>query len=288
MKKIAGPPLVALLYGIAAFAQARGDRAISVEAPIEATSGAVGPFLTDAPNPSSSQGGSASSKDSGKLHIMWVPFYVWFPSLNGTVGAAGMSVPVSASFSDIFSNLNIGYMGAVDVRYDRIGILEDVYYAKLTTQEQSTPYGLLYSTVRTRTKAFMTEPDVYGRVFDSKAFTVDGIAGVRVWRVDNGLDFGAGRLPALSVDSTKVWADPLLGARFRANFKRELFVTLKGDAGIGPNRTWQVYAFGGKEFKQKYSVMAGYRRLQLYNAEGGFVFDAALSGGLLGFGIRFK
>jgi hypothetical protein len=134
----------------------------------------------------------------------------------------------------------------------------------------------------------MTEPDIYGRVFDSKAFSVDVIAGVRVWRVDNGLDLGAGRLPALSVDATKVWADPLLGARFRTNFKKDLFVTLKGDAGIGQNVTWQVYAFGGKEFKQKYLVMLGYRRLQMHNDEGGFVFDAALSGPLLGFGIRFK
>jgi hypothetical protein len=67
-----------------------------------------------------------------------------------------------------------------------------------------------------------------------------------------------------------------------------LFLTLLGDAGVGSNRTWQIYAGGGKEFKEKYSVLLGYRHLQSYNKDRVFLFDTSMNGLLLGFGIRFK
>jgi hypothetical protein len=286
-----------LLLTAAAFAQtSAGDETAASQGPLlsapvpaseEETSSALTP-ATGNNAESSSQPAAAPAKESGDLHIFWVPGYIWFSSISGNVGAGGFTVPINSSFSDIFSNINIGYAGAVDVRHRRLGGLLDLQYVKLTTQEQSTPYGLLYSTVRTRNKTFFITPEFYGRVFDNKLFSVDALAGVRVWRLDNGLDFGAGRLPAFSVDSTSAWADPLLGARFRANLSKELFLTLLGDAGVGSNRTWQIYAGGGKEFKEKYSVLLGYRHLHAYNKDGVFLFDTSMNGLLLGFGIRFK
>ena len=67
-----------------------------------------------------------------------------------------------------------------------------------------------------------------------------------------------------------------------------LVASLQGDAGIGENVTWEILAGGGKEFKQKYSVILLYRHLDVYNRNGGFLFDAVMNGAVLGFGIRFK
>lgn len=289
----------ALLSASAAFAQIPQDQAASIaETPAASilpvqpitevgTSSTADP-VAGTPVDSSPQAATTPAKEPGNLHIFWVPGYIWFSGVSGNVGAGGFTVPINSSFSDIFNNLNIGYAGGVDVRYRRLGLITDLAYIKLTTQEQSTPYGLLYSTVRSRNETFFIAPEFYGRVFDNKLFSVDAIAGVRVWRLDNALDFGAGRLPALTVDNTSVWADPLLGARFRANLSKEFFLTLIGDAGVGSNRTWQLYAGGGKEFKEKYSVLLGYRHLLANNNDGQFLIDTSMNGILLGFGIRFN
>jgi hypothetical protein len=52
--------------------------------------------------------------------------------------------------------------------------------------------------------------------------------------------------------------------------------------------TWQVFTGLGKEFKQRYSVLLGYRYLDVDYKNGGFLFDTHMSGLLAGFGIRFK
>src|SRR5271154_276552 len=43
-------------------------------------------------------------------HVDWVPFYLWFSGLHGSLGALGQVVPVSVSFTQVFQQLNIGYM----------------------------------------------------------------------------------------------------------------------------------------------------------------------------------
>ena len=95
----------------------------------------------------------------------------------------------------------------------------------------------------------------------------------------------------VSLSDSQDWVDPLLGARFRVNFNKGWSATLKGDAGgfgAGSQVTWQIYTGVGKEFKQKYSLILAYRRLDVDYRSGGFRFDTAMSGAMLGFGIRFK
>jgi hypothetical protein len=67
------------------------------------------------------------------------------------------------------------------------------------------------------------------------------------------------------------------------------FVNLKGDAGgfgAGSQLTWQVYTGVGKEFKQRYSMLLGYRYLYVDYKNGGFLFDTHMGGLLAGFAIR--
>lgn len=270
---------IVVVSGTAAFAGSPDQRP-SVESSTFDSQG-------QSPSPQDS-GTSPSSGDSGALHILWVPGYLWLTGLQGNIGVKRFVVPVDASFSDVFNNLNIGYMGALDLRKRRLGVLTDVAYTKLTTQEQSTPFGRLYSTARTRSKMFFIDPEIYGRLVDTRKLSVDAFAGVRVWRLDSGLDLRAGLLPALSLDATQRWADPLLGARFRVNLRKSIFVSLIGDAGVGPNQSWQIYTGAGKEFKQKYSLILAYRRLDVHYRTTSFLYDTSMNGILLGFAVRFR
>jgi len=71
-------------------------------------------------------------------HVDWIPFYLWFSGLNGNVGAGGVVAPVSVSFSQVFQQLNIGYMTDLDVRRKRVGLFADLIFMSLSSDQQNT------------------------------------------------------------------------------------------------------------------------------------------------------
>jgi hypothetical protein len=239
-------------------------------------------------------GPTSQSKDPGSQsdwHITWVPSYLWLSGVSGNLGVRGKAIPVSASFSDVFDKLNIGYMTAFDIRRKRVGLLTDFQYIDLSSDEISTPFGVLYSSAHTDSQQYILDPEVYARAIDTPKFSADGFAGIRYWHLRSNLDLRAGLLPALHASDSRDWVDPVLGARFRLNLNKGLFVMLKGDGGgfgAGSQETWQIYTGVGKEFKQKFSTFLGYRRLSVNYRDVGFIYDTKMNGLLLGFAIRFK
>lgn len=224
-------------------------------------------------------------------HVTWVPVYLWLSGVNGDLGVAGKTIPFSANFSDVFDKLNIGYMTALDVRKNRVGVLTDFEYVGLSSDEISTPFGALYTSAHTDAQQYILDPEIYGRVFEGPKGFVDAFGGIRYWHLRSNLDLRPGRLPAFHASDSRDWVDPVMGARFRLNLKRGLFFMLKGDAGgfgAGSQVTWQVYTGIGKEFKKRYSLFLGYRRLSVDYRDGGFIYDSNMNGVLLGFAIKFK
>ncbi len=233
-----------------------------------------------------------STNAISEWHVDWIPFYMWFTGLQGNVGAQGYVVPVDVSFSQVFSQLNIGLMTDLDVRRKRIGLLTDLLFISVSSDQRSTPVqGGAYSGFRANAKTFMINPDLYYRVIEKQRFSADFLAGARFWRLDNSISLQPGTFAAASVGQTQSWVDPVLGARFRAGLGKGWTASLIGDAGgfgAGSQLTWQVYTGIGKEFKEKYSVLLGYRYLDVDYKNGGFLYDTHMSGLLAGFAIRLK
>jgi hypothetical protein len=228
-------------------------------------------------------------------HVDWVPFYLWFSGLHGNVGALGQVAPVSVSFSDVFKQLNIGYMSVLDVRRKRVGLLTDLVFISVSSDQKSTPVGSVYSGFLANAKTFFIDPELYFRLIDKERGSVDVVSGARFWHLNNSLDLVPvdTTQPNVTVGQTQFWVDPLVGARFRLNLDKGWFVNLKGDAGgfgVGSKKTYQIYGGMGKEFKKKYSMLLGYRYLDMdyQNVSGGFLYDTHMSGFLAGFNIRFK
>ena len=71
------------------------------------------PAQTDSPDPA----------DPG-WHIDVVP-YLWFPGINGTVGALGHEAGVSVTARNVLSYFDFGLMGAAEIRYNRVIIPVD-------------------------------------------------------------------------------------------------------------------------------------------------------------------
>ena len=233
----------------------------------------------------------AASTQPSDWHVDWVPLYLWFSGLHGNVGAKGYSVPVDASFSQIFDQLNIGLMSLLDVRRKKFGLLTDLVFMSLSTDQKDTPVGAVYTGFTANSKTFWIAPEAYYRLLEKERGTVDVLAGVRVWKLDNSIDLFQGSATSITAGQSQSWADPILGARFRLNLKKGLFAKLGGDAGgfgAGSQSTWQIYTGVGKTFKEKYSVELGYRYLSVDYVNGGFLFDTHMSGLITGLGIHFK
>lgn len=226
-------------------------------------------------------------------HVDWVPIYLWFSGLHGYLGVNGYVVPVHESVSDIFSQLDIGLMTALDVRRKRWGVLSDLVFLSLTTNEKSTPIGSVYSGYTTNAKTFFWAIEDYGRVIDTDRFSADATAGARIWHLNNSVDLfqGGSGSATVTAGQTQDWVDPVIGARFRFNFDKGWYATVLGDAGgfgTGSQETYQMYGGIGKEFKKRYALLAGWRYLAVDYKSGGFLFDTHMNGLLVGFNLRCK
>lgn len=227
-------------------------------------------------------------------HVDWVPFYLWFTGLHGDVGAAGVEVPADVSFSQVFKQLNIGYMTDLDVRRKRIGLFTDLIFISLSTDQKTTPIGPqpTYVGFQSNAKELIVDPELYFRLVDKDLGSIDAIGGGRFWDLNNSLNlYPPNNGSMVTVGQTQKWVDPVLGARFRLNANKGIFFNLKGDAGgfgVGSQLTYQIYAGIGKTFKTKYAVLAGYRYLYVDYSNAGFVYNVHMSGLLAGFNIKFK
>ena len=107
--------------------------------------------------------------------VNWVPFYLWMSGIDGNIGVGGKTAPVGAGFSDSFANLNIGYTTMLDARYDRVGLLTDLAYIDLGSDNTLSP-RLLYTHAHSDAKQFFIDPELYARLFESDRGSVDALA----------------------------------------------------------------------------------------------------------------
>ena len=226
-------------------------------------------------------------------HVDWEPFYLWFSGLSGNVGAAGYSAPVSVTFSDVFKELNIGLMTNLDVRRKRIGVDTDLIFMSLSSDQKTTPILPSYVGFTANVKELIVEPEAYFRLVDLPLVSIDATGGGRYWHLNNSLDlFPVNTTQAtITAGQTQDWIDPVFGARFRLKLYKHSFIDINGDAGgfgVGSQLTYQIYAGIRNEFKKKYSILLGYRYLDVDYKNGGFLYDVHMSGLQAGFGIRFK
>lgn len=215
--------------------------------------------------------------------------YLWFAGFTGTVGAGGRTADIDAPFRDVFDELNFGAMVHFEARKNRFMTLVDGFYVSLTDEKSiSIPSGL---NLKANSKTFVLNPDVGFRLLGGDKASVDFLTGIRYWHLKNSLEFESEVLPgAPEVSGSKDWVDPVLGAQMGLKLPGRWRARLQGDAGgfgAGSDLTWQVVASLGYELSNRTALNAGYRYLEVDYRSGGFRFDTALSGFLLGVSFRF-
>ncbi len=217
--------------------------------------------------------------------------YLWFAGLDGDIGVRSLPpVDVDVGFSDIFDHLDWfppPVMLAGEVRYGRFAFITDFIYLGLEADGESPGPAPLSADVDMKTVVWGFG-GAYRALQDDTA-SVDLFAGGRLWSLDADVTL-AGPPGVQQGSGNKTWVDPIVGLALRTELGGGFGVRFVGDVGgfgVSSDVTWEVLGTVQYQLADWVALEAGYRHLAVDFEDDGYVFDAALSGPLIGGTFRF-
>lgn len=229
--------------------------------------------------------GSEKQKD---LNFVIAPYF-WFAGLNGQLGVANIEADVDAGFSDIFSNLNIGFMIYGEARYKRFGIAVDLLTLSMSLEGTRPIIG---GVVKVDPKTTFLETSLLFSFIHDEKWSVDVHAGIRTWWLNTRLE--AERIIGEEnriAESSLSWVDPIIGVKaiYLPDEKWPINARVDiGGFGLGSQFTWQVFAGAGFRFAKSWTALLQYRFLGVDYRNGTegtidyFKLDVTKSGPLIG------
>ena len=231
--------------------------------------------------------GPAAAQDAG-----WTfrgSLYGWIPGLSATVATPFGDLESESTGSDALSALDMAFMGTLEARHGKLGVIGDLLYADLSTDEDS-PFGLRFDDATIETQVTALSGYAVYRVYETDRMMVDAGGGFRAFGVslDIGLDSADSR-PDYDASADETWIVPLVAARVILPFNESWFATAFADAGLTSDETntWQVFGSVGYHFNERWSTQVGWRYMELEQEVGGQDVSIDLSGPLIGVSARF-
>ena len=251
---------------------------------------------------------SAEEKpDEGDSWDFQLAPYRWFLSTSGDITVRGLDSDLDLSFSDIWDELNFGFMLAYEARKGHWGLWGETIYANLGDSNVDGPRG--FTKIDPTVNLFWQGLGGFYRLgtwdladaLDNKtpSVTVDTYFGARYTYLDLKLDFkGLFRDRVNNVSDNKSWVEPRIGARTIWNLSERWTATLAGDIGgvaSGSDFAWNAFGLIGYRFslfgKDNAGFFGGYRALSQDYTDGSgddkFKWDVTLHGPILGLSIGF-
>jgi hypothetical protein len=220
----------------------------------------------------------AMAQGAGDWKYSFTP-YLWGSNLDGTIGANGVSAEADASFGDIVSNVDTGFMGVFEAQNSNgWGFHADLQYINLKSSFD------LPATVLT---AEVDQLNIEGSVSYALAEMqgVDLFVGGRYYDIKNDIELvGVARTA-----KSQTWTDPIIGARYVMPINQKIDVILRGDVGgfsVGSDMAYVLQASLAYNFTPTVAGVIGYRYMDVDYDDGEFVYDVTQSG--LGLGVTFK
>ena len=216
--------------------------------------------------------------------------YGWATSINGTISAGGRSADVDIAFKDVLKHLDMTFMAAAELRYERWGFMGDLIYARLH-DDIAPPAGIVFSSTHEVVKETIGTFALSYRVVDSKPAYLDLFAGARVYNFYSEIVLrpNLGQ-QGFNADGTTTWADPIFGLRGRYYVSRAVFLNGYGDVGgfgAGSELSWQVLGAIGVQAARWCDVQLGYRALGFEYGSGNRKQEITTHGPIIGATIRF-
>lgn len=229
-------------------------------------------------------------------NVIVTPYFM-APNMDGKAALGRLETQVSQSPSDIFSNLNWGIMGSVEVNNGNWGVNFDANYMNLDL----TPDRLDRLSVTGHQSAYTLT--LLKRVHKNAWV----YAGAR-WS-DMGVQFGCQTqclpngginipgnitIPAIDTSRNKGWVEPLVGFRAELPFNDKLDLTFTADMGgfgQGSDISVNVWPQLGIRLGGSSKVMLGYRLIYVkhesFDDNRRFLYDVLTFGPTAGLEFRF-
>lgn len=212
--------------------------------------------------------------------------YGWGTSLDGQVGVGGLTSDVDVGFDDILDNLDGTFLGAFGFRKGRVGALLDITYLDISTSSD-TP-GALFSRADLSLQQFMVDLKGSYRVLETENSWIDLLAGARYYDLESEITLQPGRATGRSAGGSEGWWDAIGGVRAQCALTDRLFFTFLADIGGGSSDyTLQAMAGLGYRFTDTVHTTLGYRYMDYDYSNGGFAYDVATQGIILGLGFTW-
>jgi hypothetical protein len=240
---------------------------------------------------------TASAQDAsapGEYQYFVTP-YLWLASVHSTTKTPLERVPdVNSNVStiDLLSHLDgVPVMGSVEVRYGPFGFLGDVIHLPVSTD--ITTRDVLVQGGNAKMRANTGTGVILYRALEDPVQFADVGAGFRAWGFSMDLNLNARLLPAISVNRSDGWTDPLIGGRYHRDLGNGFGLTAYGDVGgfgVGAHVDWQVLGTVDYAPNPWLNLHLGYRSLNFnYQASGGrdLGFDVRMRGPMLAGTFRF-
>jgi hypothetical protein len=226
--------------------------------------------------------GAQPAPDAWKITV--AP-YMMAAGMNGTTGIGSLESDVNLSASDIFKNLQFGFMGYVEVMKGKWGAATDIIWmalgssidAPLPVKVDVNQGGFTFVAIRQLSSA------------------VDFRAGAVVNTVQPKITFQAPINRELS--RTETWVDPMVGVKVHTpdSGGRWAFVLMAdvGGFGVGSDIMVNIQPTAVVRFTQAVGLAFGYRWIYLKYENAGndaqrrFLYDMTSSGPFVGFLFRF-
>jgi hypothetical protein len=189
--------------------------------------------------------------------------YLWLEGMNGNLNVTGHQVKIDQSFTDIMSHLKFGVMGLSEARHGKWGILTDLLFARIGSQEAVAVEGLPNAVDVKATLTTLTfTPSAAYRVYENRRLSADALAGIRFYHLGAELNVNAGASGKQYYSGSDNWVDGVAGGRLAMKLTPRVGAFLIGDAGAGGSKlTWQTVPGIGYKLTERTTLQFGYRRL---------------------------
>ena len=242
---------------------------------------------TQTPAPTTMNSPDPNETSSDGWHVGITP-YIWFAGVHGTSGVLGHDVSVHASFGDIFNYLNIGAMGVMDLRYNRVIMPVDFLWMKLSDNQGLPVNEAGVNSVNAKMTETILSPKIGYRIADGERVKVDALFGVRYWHLST--TFTLQPQIANGYSQSASWTDAVAGGRIEFALTPKVSAAIFGDAGGGSARLdYQVGGGLGYKISRRWVLLVGYRYLSVDyrpNSRALFVYDVDMPG--LAAGVTFN
>lgn len=214
-----------------------------------------------------------------------VTLYGWGAGIGGdfTPLTGAPTLSFEKSLSEVLEDLDTAFFATAFARRGNFVLFGDLTYSA-ASKGGLVPPGIPASgevTLRALTLAA-------GRRFDAGGgTTVDVMGGVRGWSVDGRVSVP---LAGVSIAPEQTFVDPVLALRVNTPLSNRWSVLTYADLGgfgVGSDFTWQAAVTASYAVTENLYLSLGYRHLFVDYADGGTVFEGAMSGPVIGATWRF-